>query len=117
MFMGIIYLAVIFIFFYYGKKNYSKRAERINKNIEDFNLDILKTYNSLDVSNQDKLLKGLTDIENYYFESIINNSFPYSQNINKVQTYMLHLEEIMKKLKILKQKQVKENAISDKLSY
>ncbi|GAA0125732.1 MULTISPECIES: hypothetical protein [Clostridium] len=115
--LGILYLVLIFIFFYYGKKNYLQKAKRINKNLEEFNLDILKTYNSLNLNNQSRLLNGLTDIESYYFNSIMDNSFPYSQNINKVQTYMFHLEEIMKKLKILKRKQIKEDSLNNKLSY
>lgn len=105
--MVILYIIVIIIFFFFAKNNYKKRTELINKNIEEFIIDILSNYNLLNVDNQNKLILSLDNNEKYYFDSIINNNFPYSSNMNIVQSYMLHLQQIMDKIKILSHNQNK----------
>ena len=77
--MVILYIIVIIIFFFFAKNNYKKRTELINKNIEEFIIDILSNYNLLNVDNQNKLILSLDNNEKYYFDSIINNNFPIVQ--------------------------------------
>ncbi|WP_454053659.1 DUF6705 family protein [Clostridium sp. Marseille-Q7071] len=102
MYITIFYILICIVFFCFGRKNYIKKAERLNNNISEFNDEILIRYNSLDGENKIKFKKSLNELELIYFNDILQNNFKYSNNISSIQSYILHLEDIMKKLKLIK---------------
>ncbi|WP_461614659.1 hypothetical protein [Clostridium sp. Marseille-QA1073] len=102
MYITIFYILICIVFFFFGRKNYIKKAERLNNNISEFNDEILLRYNSLDGESKIKFKKSLNELELIYFNDILQNNFKYSNNISSIQSYILHLEDIMKKLKLIK---------------
>lgn len=102
MYITIFYILICIVFFFFGRKNYTKKAERLNNNISEFNDEILLRYNSLDEESKVKFKKSLNELELIYFNDILQNNFKYSNNISSIQSYILHLEDIMKKLKLIK---------------
>lgn len=102
MYIAIFYILICMVFFFFGRKNYAKKAERLNNNISEFNDEILVRYNSLDVEGKIEFKKSLNELEFIYFNDILENNFKYSNNISSIQSHILHLEGIMKKLKLIK---------------
>lgn len=102
MYIAIFYILICILFFFFGRKNYIKKAERLNNNISEFNNEILRRYNSLNHEDKIKFKKSLNELELIYFKDILQNDFKYSNNISSTQNYILHLEDIMKKLKLIK---------------
>ncbi|WP_291578588.1 hypothetical protein [Clostridium sp. UBA6640] len=101
MYITIFYILICIVFFLFGRKNYIKKAERLNNNISEFNDEIVLRYNSLDEESKARFKKSLNELELIYFNDILQNSFKYSNNISNTQSYILHLEDIMKKLKLI----------------
>lgn len=101
MYMIFVYIILVVIFFYFGRKNYIKKANLLNKNIKEYIDDIVLKYNSLSEENKEKFNLSLTNVEKFYFTSILEDEFKFSSNINTIESYKFNLEEIMSKLKIL----------------
>ncbi|GAA0123571.1 MAG: hypothetical protein KID00_12285 [Clostridium argentinense] len=102
MYITIFYIAICIVFFFFGRKNYIKKAERLNNNIREFNDEILIKYNSLNSDEKIKFKKSLSELELAYFKDMLENDFKYSNNISSIQNYILHLQDIMMKLKFVK---------------
>ena len=96
---SIILIAIIALSGVVCTKNYKKRGATISNNLLEYCCYIIDQYNLLNEDEKLKLKESLSDKELKVFHKLIDNSREVGKNLYALQSQMLTLESIMKKLK------------------
>lgn len=94
----IILIIIVIISFKVFKRNFKNRTENLNNNLIEYCYDIIKKYDTITFDKQNEFKRTLTSKELDLLNRLIIRDINLSSRLNTLQTQMLTLESIMKKL-------------------
>lgn len=98
MYILIIFLIIIVIGVYFSRINFKNRYTMIRDNLQNFNNEIKEYYYNLPKEDQNEFMNILTPYWKPNFNSILNNSYNYANNVWSLQKQISQQQELMQSL-------------------
>lgn len=98
MYILVIFLIIIVIGVYFSRINFKNRYTMIRGNLQSFNNEIRKYFYDLPKENQEEFMRKLNPYWKPNFESILNSSYNYANNIWALQKQISQQQELMQSL-------------------
>lgn len=96
---GLLIFLIIAVFgVYFSRKNFKDRYTMIRNNLQNYNNEIKQYYYNLPKENQEEFARRLTMDWKPNFESILNGSYNYANNIWALQQQISQQQELFGEL-------------------